>query len=389
MQLNYPEFIARASAALVSSGSRHIQVPPQAAATVSEVFPQEWEPLYLTDGPGASTLFAFTDAGSVNIDVLRFRLDRLAEAISSLGLLRGTPLRLVAVMVFPHGPSTVTSRHVSRLAPSTYFPGLRPSTWCADLASRKLVTGHLIRPEGADVLSTALSETLDTPLLGAHDIQALQAETARRTAAFYRLMQGRQPFATYGLIALNVAAFLLLYTSGSPDNENTLKDFGALSGTLVQQGQWWRIFTSMFLHASVTHILFNMTSLFAVGTLAERLYGSKRFLSIYLGAGLIGSIASIGYAFATGHPDILGVGASGAIFGVAGALLTVRFQASEIIPQRLRDRISTSLLPLVAISLLISFFTPFVDNAAHVGGLLGGMALSFVFPLVRNVAMHE
>jgi rhomboid protease GluP len=135
----------------------------------------------------------------------------------------------------------------------------------------------------------------------------------------------------------------------------------------------------------VAHILFNMTSLYAVGTLAERLYGSARFLGIYLGAGLLGSAVSFGYAVVTGNLDILGVGASGAIFGVAGALITVRFQASDAIPESVRRRVSSSMLPLVVISLVMSFLTPHVDNAAHLGGLFGGMALSLLLPLTRSV----
>jgi rhomboid protease GluP len=87
----------------------------------------------------------------------------------------------------------------------------------------------------------------------------------------------------------------------------------------------------------------------------------------------------------TGQMNVLGVGASGAIFGVAGALVAVRLHPSDVIPQRLRQRVSTSMLPLVAVSLIFAYLTPGVDNAAHVGGLLGGVLLSFVFPLPRRI----
>jgi rhomboid protease GluP len=140
----------------------------------------------------------------------------------------------------------------------------------------------------------------------------------------------------------------------------------------------------MFLHASITHILFNMVSLLAIGTLAERLYGSARFLFIYLGAGLLGSITSFVLALYGGNPGVLSVGASGAIFGVAGALVTVRFQQSDVIPLQVRQRITASIAPLIVISLVLAGLTPYVDNSAHVGGLLGGMALSFAFPLTRT-----
>jgi rhomboid protease GluP len=79
------------------------------------------------------------------------------------------------------------------------------------------------------------------------------------------------------------------------------------------------------------------------------------------------------------------VGASGAIFGIAGALMTLRFQRSDVIPLSVRQRISSSMLMLVVINLIVLAFTPNIDNAAHIGGLAGGMALSFVFPLVRSL----
>jgi rhomboid protease GluP len=187
------------------------------------------------------------------------------------------------------------------------------------------------------------------------------------------------------LIAVNVTIFLLVYRGGSEVSGKVLVDSGALVPSLVQGGEWWRLFTAIFLHASIPHILFNMTSLFAIGVLAERLYGSLKFLAIYLGSGLIGSLVSFGYAVVSGtslsDPH---VGASGAIFGIAGALLTIRFQRSEVIPQRVRAQISGWLIALVGINLAISFVTPYVDNSAHIGGLIGGIALSFVFPLVRE-----
>jgi rhomboid protease GluP len=166
--------------------------------------------------------------------------------------------------------------------------------------------------------------------------------------------------------------------------DSTVRDWGAQSPSLIEHGQWWRLFTEMFLHASLTHILFNMASLLAIGTLAERLYGSAKFLAIYLGAGLIGSLVSFSYAVAQGNLNVLGVGASGAIFGVAGALMTVRFQHTDVIPAALRRRVSSSIAPLVLVSLFLAAVTPYVDNSAHLGGLIGGMALSFAFPLTKR-----
>jgi rhomboid protease GluP len=255
----------------------------------------------------------------------------------------------------------------------------------ADLPGNQVLAGRFNRSPERVALQAAIHQARDGDVLDAQGVSAMQRESMQRTEAFYSLMQGRQPIVTYGLIVINVALYWLLYARGGPDSETALRAMGALSPILIEHGQWWRLFTAIFLHASVPHILFNMVSLFAVGTLAERLYGSMRFLAIYLGSGLIGSLTSFTYAVVSGNTNVLGVGASGAIFGVAGALLTVRYQRSDVIPQRLRQRISTSLLPLVAFSLIFAFLTPHVDNSAHIGGLIGGMLLSFVFPLLNEV----
>src|SRR5206468_10455577 len=128
-----------------------------------------------------------------------------------------------------------------------------------------------------------------------------------------------------------------------------------------------------------------MISLFVVGSLAERLYGSFKFLAIYMGSGLIASLAGLGYSIAVGDLYTPHVGASGAIFGIAGALMTMRFQRTDVVPLNVRNRTSSSMIMLVALNLIVLTFTPNIDNAAHIGGLAGGMALSFVFPLARRI----
>lgn len=331
-----------------------------------------WDLIMALDAPGGSTIYALAPASAD----LRSRVDTLARGLSDAGLLGGAPLTLVVVPVEMNG---ATGTSGPRSGPSIYYQGLRPRVWVADLEHDRLRAGLRPGAEGSDMLALALRGDVST--LRRHDPESHN----RQLDAFRMLVGGRQPFATYALIAVNVAIFLLLYTQGGPSSETALKNFGALSPQLIENGQIWRLFTAMFLHASVPHILFNMTSLFAVGTLAERLYGSTKFLAIYVGAGLIGSLCSVALAVATGQMNELGVGASGAIFGVAGALVAVRFHPSEVIPQRLRERVSSSILPLVLISLIFAYLTPHVDNAAHVGGLLGGVLLSFVFPLPRRI----
>lgn len=382
MAIDYDRFLVRSAAALASAGAQLLL--PAADAARAAPWASGWDQILLADGPGSQTLYAFTRVNGGNVQE---QLDRLAEGLSQNGVLGRSPVpvSLVAVAVLPHGAESRRIRGLTGLTPSRYYPGLRPSTWVVDLAGEKVHTGGLGRKaEGKDLIQQAASAD-SVQVLDAGGLDALQQRHVEQTQAFYRLMRGRQPLVTYALVAINVAVFLLMYTQGGPGNDATLRNFGALSPQLIEQGQWWRLVTAMFLHASVTHIVFNMVSLVAIGTLAERLYGNTKFLAIYLGSGLIGSLTSFGYSVLTGSLNILGVGASGAIFGVAGALLTVRFHSSDVIPKRLRNQISSSMLPLVALSLIIARLTPNVDNSAHIGGLIGGMILSFVFPLTRRV----
>jgi rhomboid protease GluP len=155
----------------------------------------------------------------------------------------------------------------------------------------------------------------------------------------------------------------------------TLVDMGALFGPLtVLKGEWWRLVTAMFLHGGMTHLLMNMFSLYIVGRGVEMYFDTKSYLSIYFFSGIIGGLVSL-YM----HPVAVGVGASGAIFGVFGALAGF-FLAH-------RDRIASHSKAfmkdfgvIIAINLVIGLSIPSIDVSAHIGGLvvgfIGGFALS-------------
>jgi rhomboid protease GluP len=350
-----------------------------------------WDEILVSETPGAAALSAFTTGDRSDARTLQERVDSLAAGLADLGVFRGSPIALNVIVTFVDSPPPDLRKAASHLVPRAYFPGLRPRSYAVDLATNAVAGGRgtALRT----VLEHALLTGWNTP--DAADVEQRHRAHKARTSQFYELMRGRQPVVTYSLVIVNVVIFVLMLWSsggnafstvlhGGPVADGTVRDWGAQSPLLIEHGQWWRLFSEMFLHASLTHIVFNMASLLAVGTLAERLYGSTKFLAIYLGAGLIGSVASFSYAVAQGNLGLLGVGASGAIFGVAGALLTVRFQQTDVIPLALRRRISSSMAPLVVVSLFLAAVTPYVDNSAHLGGLIGGMALSFAFPLMKR-----
>jgi membrane associated rhomboid family serine protease len=372
----------------MSAGAHHI-LPLDGKGTASS-WPAGWDQTLLLQEPGQATVYSFTRADSANSRAVRERVDALARSLAERGVLTGSPMRLITIAAYQDGIDQAAGRSVSRLAPSTYYSGLKPSTWAVDLRSGRVYTpGFRGSPDGSDIIRRSADATFDAGTPIPAEVEAARQRQSERLGAFFSLVQGRRPYVTYGLIAVNVLIFVLLYLNGGAGgglSESSLVDSGALVPRLVENGQWWRLFTVMFLHANVQHILFNMTSLLAVGTLAERFYGSVKFLAIYLGAGLIGALTSVIYFTLSGEPTAVGVGASGAIFGVAGALVTLRFQRSDVIPQRLRERVTSSMIPLVLISLPLSYIlAPNVDNSAHIGGLLGGMFLSFIFPVTGAV----
>ena len=183
---------------------------------------------------------------------------------------------------------------------------------------------------------------------------------------FERRLIGQSPQtpATVGLVAINVVVFLAMVLSG-----HTPIAWGNF-GPYTTDGEWWRLFTSLFLHFGVSHILFNMWALAAFGPLAERLYGSVNYLLIYLVAGVIGSLASISW-----RPDVISAGASGAIFGVLGALLAAQLRVGNTFPNNIVRPLRNSTLVFASCALLVGFMHTGVDNAAHLGGLAAGFLL--------------
>jgi rhomboid protease GluP len=182
---------------------------------------------------------------------------------------------------------------------------------------------------------------------------------------------------TIAIIVLCVIGYMIEVVVGhsfDPPVDALLKT-GATSGPAIFAGQWWRLLTAMFLHGNPLHILSNMWALFNLGLLAEILYGRRNYVFLYLIAGLGGSIASVWW-----HPQALGVGASGAIFGIAGALLpALKFQRNPRIAQALKGALG-SIGFFVVVNLVIGAGLPVIDNAAHIGGLLTGLVVGALLP---------
>ena len=188
--------------------------------------------------------------------------------------------------------------------------------------------------------------------------------------AAYRLPLHR-PIVTWVLLAIIVAVFIVQTLLGGSTEVDVLIRMGAKFTPLIAAGEYWRLFTSMFLHIGVMHLAFNGYALFIIGTELERLVGPGRFLSIYLLSGLFGSLAS--YALS----DSLAAGASGAIFGIIGALAAFFLVHRERLGAWGNRRLA-NIAGVVVLNLIWGFSQPGrIDNFAHVGGLLAGFALGW------------
>src|SRR5262245_25026515 len=160
----------------------------------------------------------------------------------------------------------------------------------------------------------------------------------------------------------------------------TLIAFGAKLNLLIDEGQWFRFVTPIFIHIGLLHIASNSYALWIIGPLVERLYGSARFLMIYLLSGVAGGAGGYLWVEMQFKPDVPSAGASGAIFGLFGLLAVFGFKYRTELPPNFRKAIRSGIVPVILINLFIGVSIPFIDNAAHIGGLIAGGLLALVIP---------
>ncbi|HJE86366.1 rhomboid family intramembrane serine protease [Levilactobacillus brevis] len=191
----------------------------------------------------------------------------------------------------------------------------------------------------------------------------------------YRLSRLNQyPFMTVGLIVIMVLVYGAMTLDGGSTNVNVLITFGAKLNALIQQGEWWRLFTPIFLHIGFTHILMNMITLYFVGIQIEAAFGHTRFLALFLVAGIGGNVASFCFS------NSLSAGASTAIFGLFGAFMMLgeSFWQNPVIRQ-----LTQTFLAFVVMNILFDLFAPGIDLAGHIGGLVAGFLVAYSLGVPR------
>ncbi|MCA1591362.1 MAG: rhomboid family intramembrane serine protease [Acidobacteria bacterium] len=222
---------------------------------------------------------------------------------------------------------------------------------------------------------------------------ARRASTADpETLRFVRSIVSRPATFTIIFITANVFLYLLMTLSGGAMGE-VLEAYGAKVNGLINAGQWWRFVTPIFLHVNMpglgpAHLLINMYSLFMLGPYVEKLYGSARFVVFWVLTGIAGvaasyltvrpdmQVGSLG-RFIFKSEDVPSAGASGALFGLVGVLFVFGIKYRHELPEGFKRAFGTGMLPMIFVNLFIGYVARgYIDNAAHLGGLVSGMALA-------------
>jgi rhomboid protease GluP len=182
-------------------------------------------------------------------------------------------------------------------------------------------------------------------------------------------LPNQRPIFSYVFLVINVIVFLAGLALDSAGIQPSLLELGWKDTARIAAGEYWRLVTPLFLHAGPAHIFFNSYAIYIIAPQVERVFGSLRFVVIYLLSGIAGVVASMIF-----NPNVPSVGASGAIFGLIGALIVYLYRHRELFGGMGRRRLMAA-LEIAGINLLIGL-APGIDNWGHVGGLVSGVAMT-------------
>ena len=194
----------------------------------------------------------------------------------------------------------------------------------------------------------------------------------RKNKTMEKIFSSKKPIITYIIIAICMVMFVV---SGFGMDTIELVRYGANYGPLIRDGEYYRLIASMFLHGGFMHIFLNMYSLYVVGPRVEDFFGKWKYVLIYLASGIGGSLLSVSM-----NGDVVSIGASGAIFGLFGALLYFGYNYRGYIGTIIRSQI----LPIVLYNLIIGFMIPGIDMWGHIGGLIGGLITAYMVGTIEN-----
>jgi rhomboid protease GluP len=286
--------------------------------------------------------------------------------------LRRTELRIMNIYISPFPP---VDDYQFRLDQPFVFPNGNKTS----VSSILMAAG--IYETGFTQLSEHIGRNISFPIeedYAPEDITKIKGDTlghAKKQAKEEQAVFSKQkPIFTYTFLAAQVIMFLWLTLHGGSTNTTTLIKYGAKVNPLIYEGQWWRFITPVFLHIGFLHLAMNSLALYYLGISVEKIFGNIRFLFIYLFAGITGFIAS--FLFSTN----LSAGASGAIFGCFGALLYF----GAVMPRLFSRTMGRNVIFVLILNLAFGFSSTGIDNAGHIGGLIGGFLAAGIVHLPKK-----
>ncbi len=197
----------------------------------------------------------------------------------------------------------------------------------------------------------------------------INKKNEKRNKIAEKIFSYKQPIVTYIIMAICIILFILMELSGGSTNSQTLLKYGANLDVLVKNGEYYRLFTCIFLHIGIMHLLCNLYSLYVIGREVENLFGKIKYIIIFILSGIFGSIMSLAFTHNT-----ISAGASGAIFGLLGALLYFGMHYRTY----LGEAIKRSIIPIIVVNLIIGFFAEGIDLDDYIGGLVGGVLVAMM-----------
>lgn len=206
------------------------------------------------------------------------------------------------------------------------------------------------------------------------DINEHNKQDAKKINAIFK---NKFPMITYWLIAVNVILYVIPILFGQ---YNDLINNYSVWGPAIREGQYYRLLTGIFLHGGILHLLFNCYALYVIGSQVENFLGRIKFAIIYLVAGISGALFSVIFG-----GNFASIGASGAIFGLMGALVYFGYHYRVYLGTVIKSQI----IPLIVLNLLLGFCMSGIDNFAHIGGLIGGTLMSIALGVKDKSSWFE
>ncbi|MFV9510234.1 rhomboid family intramembrane serine protease [Tepidibacillus sp. LV47] len=305
------------------------------------------------------------------------KMDELiAHARTILSKSQARNLHYFQLYVFPFSPSIETKVKIQEYSRKIYDGNIEIYFGFADLEREEIGVPEDVFQKMKIRKDSFLYYFSDKSLLDPIAvIDEMEQIEKRRREEIKGIFHYGKPYFTYILIGINTLIYLLMEMKGGSTDPRILLQFGAKESYLITQGEYWRLIAPIFLHIGFIHFALNSTALHYLGQITERIYGSFRFFVIYLMAGIIGNMISFLFS-----PNSIGAGASGAIFGLFGALLYFGY----VHPSLFFKTMGKDILTIIAVNLIFGLTVANIDNYAHIGGLIGGFFVSALVGLPRQ-----